>query len=163
LTGTVEQLAASAGDVGDAWLRVKVAEPSRPGLADEVRELLGDGVVDVRVEREVPTGEPRRARRDGRTPSQLFGDYLGERGVADPRLQRAFDELHDELADSGAVDHAAADQAPATGEAPATDGGAVDQAHAGQAPADQAPATGEAPATDSGADQAPAEQLAMGL
>jgi exonuclease SbcD len=121
LTGTVEQLAASAGDVGDAWLRVKVAEPSRPGLADEVRELLGDGVVDVRVEREVPTGEPRRARRDGRTPSQLFGDYLGERGVADPRLQRAFDELHDELADSGAVDHAAADQAPATGEAPATD------------------------------------------
>jgi exonuclease SbcD len=106
LTGTVEQLAAAreaSGDAaGDAWLRVKVAEPSRPGLAEEVRALLGDGVVEVRVEPDPGRARARRRpRRDGRTPSQLFADYLDERQVADRRLQLVFDELHDELLDVG--------------------------------------------------------------
>ena len=37
-------------DVGDAWLRVFVREPTRAGLADDVRALL-PRAVDVRVER----------------------------------------------------------------------------------------------------------------
>jgi exonuclease SbcD len=97
LTGTVEELAAEAGSTDDAWLRVVVSEPSRPGLADEVRALLGEGVVEVRVERPADRMPQRRQRRDGLTPSQLFATYLAERNVADPRLNQAFDELHDEL------------------------------------------------------------------
>ena len=53
LTGTVAQLAAiaeSGDDRLDDWLRVRVAEPGRAGLADEVRDLLGERVVDVRIE-----------------------------------------------------------------------------------------------------------------
>jgi exonuclease SbcD len=85
----------SVGADGEGpWLRVRVREPARPGLADEVRALLGDAVVEVRVEDAADT-RPRVVRRDGRTPSQLFAAYLDDRTVTDPRLQRAFDALHD--------------------------------------------------------------------
>ncbi len=102
LTGTVEQLKAAVDDAAgselrEAWLRVKVTEASRSGLADEVRAALGERVVDVRVE---GTGQPRERNRrsnDGRTPSQLFGAYLEEREIEDPRLGAAFDRLHDEI------------------------------------------------------------------
>ena len=97
LTGTVGDLAAAAATVGDAWLRVRVTEASRAGLADEVRAVLGGAVVDVRVERPVDADRSApRARRDGRTPSQLFSSYLRERQIDDRRLERAFDALYDE-------------------------------------------------------------------
>ncbi len=101
LTGTVAQLRAHA-DAGDvpsgAWLRAIVAEPSRAGLADEVRAALGDRVVDVRLDAPVARRrEKRLADRASRSPSQQFAAYLRERDVDDPRLQRAFDLLHDEL------------------------------------------------------------------
>lgn len=96
LTGTVAELQAIAsdGELGDDWLRVRVTEPGRAGLADEVRQLLGPGVVDVRVEHE-SVARPASSR-EGRTPRQLFGDYLSELGVADARLESRFAELMDE-------------------------------------------------------------------
>lgn len=104
LTGTVAQLAAYA-DAGDlpegAWIRAVVAEPSRAGLADEVREAFGDRVVDVRLETPAARRrEKRSADRANRTPSQQFAAYLGDRDVDDPRLQRAFDRLLDEITTS---------------------------------------------------------------
>jgi len=33
----------------------------------------------------------------GRSPLQLFGDYLGEQNIEDPRIPRMFAELLDEL------------------------------------------------------------------
>lgn len=99
LTGTVAELAAVASDdeLGDDWLRVRVTEPGRAGLADEVRDLLGSGVVDVRVEHESsPAPAPRR---QGRSPQQLFGDYLTEIGVADAKLEARFAALFDEAGD----------------------------------------------------------------
>ncbi|MEM9613088.1 MAG: exonuclease SbcCD subunit D [Actinomycetota bacterium] len=105
VTGTVADLAALA-DGGElttadgaeaAWIRARVTESPRAGLADEVRAALGDGVVDVRVEHEATSTTRRTSRRDGRTPQQLFADYLDERSVEDPRLTAAFGALHDEL------------------------------------------------------------------
>ena len=97
VTGTVDQIGASSGQLGDAWIRARVTEPSRAGLADEVRAVLGDRVVEVRVD----SGAERPSRPapidDRRTPSQLFAGYLHERGIEDKRLTAAFDELHDEL------------------------------------------------------------------
>ncbi len=81
----------------DAWLRVRVREQARTGLADEVRELLGEGVVDVSIIGTEHRAAPRRRRRDGRTPRELFGDFLAERDIADPALVLAFDAIHDEL------------------------------------------------------------------
>ncbi|MEZ5407985.1 MAG: exonuclease SbcCD subunit D C-terminal domain-containing protein [Acidimicrobiales bacterium] len=80
------------------WLRVEVTEPARAGLADEVRAVLGERVVEVRVARPADSaGNRQTGRRDGRTPSQLFGSYLQERGVVDADLERAFAALYDEV------------------------------------------------------------------
>ncbi|MCP4222954.1 MAG: exonuclease SbcCD subunit D [Actinomycetia bacterium] len=96
LTGTVAEVEMAAAEVGDAWLRIRVREPARAGLADEVRALVGEAAVDIRVEQ---LGEvaprPKVVRRDGRSPRQLFAAYLGDREIVDPRLERAFDSLHE--------------------------------------------------------------------
>ena len=104
LTGSVAELAAAAAEAGSAddWLRVVVREPSRAGLADEVRALLGETVVEVRVE-DVATPTPVAARRRvGRSPVELFAEYCADRGIDDPRLTARFAELLDaELDPSG--------------------------------------------------------------
>ncbi|MCP5030429.1 MAG: exonuclease SbcCD subunit D [Actinomycetia bacterium] len=96
LTGTVAEVEMAAAEVGDAWLRIRVREPARAGLADEVRALVGEAAVDIRVE-QLGEAEPRSkvVRRDGRSPRQLFAAYLGDREIVDPRLERAFDSLHE--------------------------------------------------------------------
>ena len=76
LTGTVSELEAAAPDLGDDWLRVRVTEPARAGLADEVRAVLGEAAVDIRIEQPAGAGRTRIIRRDGRTPSELFTAYL---------------------------------------------------------------------------------------
>jgi exonuclease SbcD len=99
LRGSLLELRAIAGDVGDAWLRVEVDEPAHAGLADEVREMFPNAVqvkaraVDAGPERE-------RAARLGRSPDELFGEYLAEQDVDDPRLVTLFRELHDELSEA---------------------------------------------------------------
>lgn len=100
LTGTLAELGsiANEGDLGDDWLRVRVTEPGRTGLADEVRELLGSNVVDVQINHQPTAVKSTTAGRAARTPHQLFGDYLTEQGVADAPLEARFAELLDELA-----------------------------------------------------------------
>ena len=95
VAGTLDEL--RTVDAGDAWLRVVVREPARAGLADEVRAVL-PRAVDVRVERDpaaVTTGEF--GARRGRTPHELFGDYLTSEGIADERVVTLFDRLHDDV------------------------------------------------------------------
>jgi exonuclease SbcD len=95
--GTLAQLRDLAPSTGDAWLRVVVQEPARAGLADEVRALLARAV-DVRVELAPPsaTDEPVRVGRQGRTPPELFAEYLASEGVDDARVVRLFEQLYDE-------------------------------------------------------------------
>jgi len=102
LTGTVEAIVAAAGSVDpQSWIRARVDEPRRVGLADELRAGLGDlgeRVVDVTVIDSAASAAPSRAAaREGRAPRELFADFLAERGEADERLGRLFDELHDEV------------------------------------------------------------------
>lgn len=94
--GTLDQLAALADTVDDAWLRVRVNEPGRSGLADDVRVLLGDNVVDVIVDHDPVAGTSSRVRRrDGRTAHELFADYLTEHDISDPDLTAAFSRLYE--------------------------------------------------------------------
>ena len=110
LTGSVAELHAAAADAGsDAgsvaeWLRVVVREPARAGLADEVRDLLGDAVVEVRVEDTSAAAPvvPRR-RRAGRSPTELFGEFCADRGIDDPRLVVRFADLLDAEHDRSAT------------------------------------------------------------
>lgn len=105
LRGSMADLRARAGDVGDAWLRVEVDEPARAGLADEVRELLPNAVQVSARPVEVAAGGAQVSRL-GRSPDELFAEYLAEQGVEDERLVALFRELHDELSEAGSVDAA---------------------------------------------------------
>lgn len=100
LRGTLDEIEAEAGTdgVGDAWVRCIVKEKPRIGLADDVRRVLPD-CVDVIVERvDAGMGSERQERqRVGRTPRELFAEFLHEKGDVDERLLSLFDELLDEV------------------------------------------------------------------
>lgn len=99
IAGTVAELEALAGTTGDDYLKVVVRSAARVGLADEVRDLFPHAV-DVLVE---PPGvergsAPPTPSRRGRSPSELFTDYLASRDVVDPALEALFREVHEEVA-----------------------------------------------------------------
>jgi exonuclease SbcD len=98
LRGTVDHLRSLVADTDDSFLRVIVEGPTRAGLAEDVRELLGEGVVEVRLAPPDADGLTiaRRSRLSGQTPHELFAAYLGDVGVEDPRLTALFAELLDE-------------------------------------------------------------------
>jgi DNA repair protein SbcD/Mre11 len=114
LRGTLEQVIAEGEQAGDAYLRVVLAEPGRAGLGDLVREKLPD-TLEVMLD---DTHRPRPGARDGerrsrvgRSPQQLFGDYLSEQNIDDPRILAIFAQLLDEV--TGSSDEAA-ELAPAS-------------------------------------------------
>lgn len=99
LRGSLDEVRQRADeDDGPAWLRVQLDEPRRAELADDVRTLLGDRVVDVQIMQTEGEVLARPERRAGRDPVELFGDYLAELGVDDERVNSLFVELlEDEL------------------------------------------------------------------
>lgn len=95
--GTLTQLAEV--EAPDAWLRVFVREQPRAGLREEVQELL-PRALEIRIDPELvsaPGGGARVAQRAGRSPRELFGDYLDDRGHADDDVRGLFDELFEEV------------------------------------------------------------------
>jgi exonuclease SbcD len=97
--GTLEQLATV--DLPDAWLRVFVREAPRVGLREDVQELLPNAL-EVRIDPDmVPDAAgARMAQRAGRSPRQLFGDYLDSRGTSEDGVRELFDTLYDEVSSS---------------------------------------------------------------
>ncbi|GIM94125.1 exonuclease SbcCD subunit D [Paractinoplanes toevensis] len=94
--GTLEQL--TTVNLPDAWLRVFVRETPRVGLREDVQDLLPNAL-EVRIDPEMMpnrAGE-RMAQRAGRSPRELFGDYLDARGNAEEGVRELFDELYDEV------------------------------------------------------------------
>jgi exonuclease SbcD len=124
--GSVAELAALRGTVGDDLLRVRVREHARAGLREEVTELLPNAL-EVRIDPEfaVPVAGSRPSGGPGadRSPGELFGEYLGTRAVHDRRVEELFARLHDRVsAGSGerpegerAADERPADERPAGG------------------------------------------------
>ena len=94
--GTLEQLATV--NLPEAWLRVLVRETPRPGLREDVQELLPNAL-EVRIDPDMlPTRSgARAAERAGRSPRELFGDYLDSRGNAEEGVRELFDALYDEV------------------------------------------------------------------
>ncbi len=98
LRGTLDEVVAAGEEAGDAFLRVVLTQKASAGLADLVREKLPN-TLDVQID------EKFRARPDrggavrsriGRSPTDLFADFLAEKEVDDPRLQTMFAELLDD-------------------------------------------------------------------
>lgn len=94
--GTLEQLASVR--LPDAWLRVFVREVPRVGLREDVQELLPNAL-EVRIDPDMMPDKKgaQMAQRQGRSPRQLFGDYLDHRGTAEDGVRELFDELYDEV------------------------------------------------------------------
>lgn len=95
--GTLDDL--SNMDTGDAWLRVYVRELPRAGLREEVQALL-PRAVEVRIDPDMMPGagsSATAAQRAGRSPRELFADYLASIGHSDDGVRELFDELYEEV------------------------------------------------------------------
>jgi exonuclease SbcD len=94
--GTLEQLATV--NLPDALLRVLVREAPRPGLREDVQDLLPNAL-EVRIDPDMlpDRAGARSAERAGRSPRELFGDYLDSRGNAEDGVRELFDALYDEV------------------------------------------------------------------
>ncbi|MEV6690874.1 exonuclease SbcCD subunit D [Micromonospora sp. NPDC051196] len=95
--GTLAHLAEITPPEG--WLRVYVREQPRAGLREEVQELF-PRALEIRIDPELvpaPGSGTRVAQRSGRSPRQLFADYLDSRGHADDGVRDLFDELLEEV------------------------------------------------------------------
>jgi exonuclease SbcD len=100
LRGTLDEVIAAGEQAGDAYLRVVLAEPGRAGLGDLVRDKLPNAL-EVQLDDEhrprPGTGGGARPSRAGRSPVQLFGDYLAEQNIDDPRISAMFADLLDTI------------------------------------------------------------------
>ena len=103
LRGTLDHVIAEGEQAGDAYLRVVLAEPSRAGLADLVRERLPNTLQVMLDDAHRPQpGRPGgrsgdRTSQVGRSPQELFAGFLTEQNVEDPRLNAMFAELLDDV------------------------------------------------------------------
>jgi exonuclease SbcD len=105
LRGSLEQVIADGERAGEAYLRVILAEPGRAGLGDLVREKLPNALEVMLDDDHRPRPGSRdgnRPSRVGRSPQELFGDYLREQNIEDPRLNAMFGGLLDEVTGAGA-------------------------------------------------------------
>ena len=99
LSGTLQQVLARAGEVGDAYVKVFLDENARVGLADEVRAAIPNSV-------EVKLEGPDRARaqveaRQSLQPAEAFGRFLADKAARDTRVEALFAELLDEAMAGG--------------------------------------------------------------
>jgi exonuclease SbcD len=94
LRGTLDEVVAAGEEAGDAFLRVILTQKAAAGLADLVREKLPN-TLDVQIDEKYrPRTDSAVTRsRIGRTPTDLFADFLSEREIDDPRLGAMFAEL----------------------------------------------------------------------
>ncbi len=95
LSGSLSQIVAAADRVGEAHVRVELAESARVGLADEVRKAIPN-VVEVTLR---DSGERKTQNHEGRTTvsgPMAFHNYLTENDAADVDVETLFAELLDE-------------------------------------------------------------------
>jgi DNA repair protein SbcD/Mre11 len=117
LRGTLDQVVAEGEQTPDAFLRVVLAEPGQAGLGDKVRDKLPNALEVMLDDAHRPqpgSAGGDRPSRIGRSPTELFGDYLREQNIDDPRINAMFADLLDEVtAATGAAESGQLADAPA--------------------------------------------------
>ncbi len=97
IAGTVEQLVAMAGEVGDDLLRVQVRQNVYAGLRDDILDALPNAL-EIRIHPDFSAAASTaksNALATTRSPGELFADYCKHAGVDDPRVEALFNELLD--------------------------------------------------------------------
>jgi exonuclease SbcD len=94
LRGTLTHLRSLEPPPPNAYLRVLVEEPARPGLADDVREIIPNAL-DVRVVGGTAPAAHAESHR-GRAPGELFAEYLQSVNGRDELVENLFTELLEE-------------------------------------------------------------------
>jgi exonuclease SbcD len=97
--GTIANLQARVGSLGEDYLRVVVEGPTRAGLADEVREMFPNAV-DVVLGSARAEGDPAGGwsfDQVHRSPPELFGEYLADHEIEDAAMTALFRELWAEV------------------------------------------------------------------
>ncbi len=99
IRGTLGELEALAGATKEEHLRVVVVGQARAGLAEQVRDWFPEAVEIVVEAPEAgrDPGDQAVSARLGRSPVELFGEYLADRAAADERVTALFAELLDEV------------------------------------------------------------------
>ena len=118
LRGPFDEVIAAGEQDDDAYLRVVLAESARPGLGDLVRDKLPNAlevVLDDEHQPEPVDNGGQRVTGVARSPLDVFGDYVAEQNIIDPRLDKLFAELLVEVA--GPADDAIDPPASASREA----------------------------------------------
>lgn len=98
LRGTLDEIAEKKDEHQDAILAVDVVtEGPAPGIAEQVRDLLGDDVLYVRAD--YPRSETSLSTREGMRLDELYGAYVEKRyeHAASDDLMAAFRELQEEV------------------------------------------------------------------
>ncbi|OLF12922.1 exonuclease sbcCD subunit D [Actinophytocola xinjiangensis] len=97
LRGTLDEVVAAGEQAGEAYLRVILTQKASAGLADQVRDKLPN-TLDVQIDEKFRARADTRVTRSriGRSPTDLFADFLSEREIDDPRLGAMFAELLEE-------------------------------------------------------------------
>lgn len=95
--GTVAQVEAAIGATEADFLKVYVEEPSRAGLAMEIRDL-SDRIVDVVIAASQRTQDAHESQgRLQRPEDEVFAEYLSSRNIEDPAVVGLFRELLDQV------------------------------------------------------------------
>ncbi|HSM43623.1 MAG TPA: exonuclease sbcCD subunit D, partial [Acidimicrobiia bacterium] len=95
LRGSLADVLSRVDEVGDAHVKVILAEKGRVGLADEVRARIPNAV-DVVLESPEDLGRKTKDDRDSLVPTEAFHRYLSEDGQEDPAVEELFAELLEE-------------------------------------------------------------------
>ena len=101
--GTLDEVIAEGEQSGDALLRVILTQKASAGLGDLVREKLPNAL-DVQLDeryRPQRAGDGERRSRLGRSPTDLFADFLAEQNVDDRRVAAMFADLLDGVMGDG--------------------------------------------------------------
>jgi DNA repair protein SbcD/Mre11 len=100
--GTVADLTADPAQYGDDYLRVWVRQAAYAGMRETLLEALPNAL-EIRIDPQfsvVPHQNDTRTQYAAKTPAELFAAYCASANVDDSRVNRLFDELHDELTSS---------------------------------------------------------------
>lgn len=101
--GDVATLATLGPSVGDDWLRVRVRQPSFPGMREEILAALPNAL-EIRLDPEfaTPSGRADRPTTEAiasREPADLFAEFCAARGIEPKPLLDLFQRLHADVDD----------------------------------------------------------------